>query len=66
MVGGLDPILSFSQVLIIVTVLVAGWKNIKRFIANMYKEIKKEKKKEKFFFYSIFGFKFVTIILNYA
>jgi hypothetical protein len=40
----LDPILLFSQVLIIVTVLVAGWENIRLrgLIANMAK-LKKEK-----------------------
>jgi hypothetical protein len=47
----LDPILLFSQVLIIVTVLVAGWENIRLrgLIANMAKL----KKKERFFFYLI-------------
>lgn len=40
----LDPILLFSQVLIIVTVLVAGWENIRLrgLIANMAK-LKKKK-----------------------
>jgi hypothetical protein len=44
-------ILLFSQVLIIVTVLVAGWENIRLrgLIANMAK-LKKEKKKDSFFF----------------
>ena len=42
----LDPILLFGQVLIIVTVLVAGWENIRLrgLIANMAK-LKKEKKR---------------------
>jgi hypothetical protein len=46
----LDPILLFSQVLIIVTVLVAGWENIRLrgLIANMAKL--KKKKKDSFFF----------------
>jgi hypothetical protein len=45
----LDPILLFSQVLIIVTVLVAGWgKQIKRFNCQ-HGKIKK-KKKDSFFF----------------
>ena len=41
----LDPILLFSQVLIIVTVLVAGWENIRLrgLIANMAKRKKKNK-----------------------
>jgi hypothetical protein len=40
----LDPILLFSQVLIILTVLLAGWENIRLrgFIANMAK-LKKQK-----------------------
>jgi hypothetical protein len=43
----LDPILLFSQVLIIVTVLVAGWENIRlRFNCNMAKL----KRKDSFFF----------------
>ena len=42
----LDPILLFSQVLIIVTVLVTGWENIRLrgLIANMSK-LKKSKKR---------------------
>ena len=42
----LDPILLFSQVLIITTVLMAGWENIRLrgLIANMAK-LKKKKKK---------------------
>lgn len=42
----LDPILLFSQVLIIVTVLVAGWENIRLrgVIANMTKLNKRLKK----------------------
>ena len=42
----LDPILLFSQVLIITTVLVAGWENIRLrgLISNMAKLNKKEKK----------------------
>ena len=42
----LDPILLFSQVLIITTVLVAGWENIRLrgLISNMVK-LKKKKKK---------------------
>ena len=42
----LDPILIFSQVLIIITVLVAGWENIRLrgLIVNMAKLKKKEKK----------------------
>jgi hypothetical protein len=42
----LDPILLFSQVLIIVTVLVAGWENIRLrgLIANMAK-LKKKKER---------------------
>ena len=42
----LDPILLFGQVLIIVTVLVAGWENIRLrgLIANMAK-LKKQKRK---------------------
>jgi hypothetical protein len=41
----LDPILLFSQVLIIVTVLVTGWENIRLrgLIANMAKLKKKNK-----------------------
>jgi hypothetical protein len=41
----LDPILLFSQVLIIVTVLVTGWENIRLrgLISNMSKLKKKEK-----------------------
>jgi hypothetical protein len=58
----LDPILLFSQVLIIVTVLVAGWENIRLrgLIANMAKL--KKKKKDNFFFLEFFylGFKFVN------
>jgi hypothetical protein len=44
----LDPILLFSQVLIIITVLVAGWENIRLrgLIANMAKL--KRKKNDKF------------------
>ena len=40
----LDPILLFSQVLIIVTVLVAGWENIRLrgLIANMAKKNRKK------------------------
>ena len=40
----LDPILLFSQVLIIITVLVAGWENIRLrgLIANMAKFKKKD------------------------
>jgi hypothetical protein len=40
----LDPILLFSQVLIILTVLVAGWENIRLrgLIANMVKKIRKK------------------------
>jgi hypothetical protein len=41
----LDPILLFSQVLIIVTVLVAGWENIRlRGLINMAK-LKKKKER---------------------
>ena len=42
----LDPILLFSQVLIIVTALVAGWENIRLrgLIANMAKLRKRESK----------------------
>ena len=42
----LDPILLFSQVLIITTVLVAGWENIRLrgLIANLGKFNQKEKK----------------------
>ena len=42
----LDPILIFSQVLLIITILIAGWENIRLrgLIANMAK-LKKEKKK---------------------
>jgi len=42
----LDPILLFSQVLIILTVLVAGWENIRLrgLIANMTKLKKKNKR----------------------
>ena len=42
----LDPILLFSQVLIIVTVLVAGWENIRLrgLIANLAKFKKKKKR----------------------
>jgi hypothetical protein len=42
----LDPILLFGQVLIIVTVLVAGWENIRLrgLIANMAK-LKNQKRK---------------------
>ena len=41
----LDPILLFSQVLIIITVLVAGWENIRLrgLIANMTKFKRKKK-----------------------
>merc|ERR1711935_875961 len=41
----LDPILLFSQVLIIITVLVAGWENIRLrgLIANLAKSKKKNK-----------------------
>jgi hypothetical protein len=55
----LDPILLFSQVLIITTVLVAGWENIRLrgLIANMAK-LKKRKKIIFNFFY--LGFKFVN------
>ena len=40
----LDPILLFSQVLIIITVLVAGWENIRLrgLIANMARKNKKK------------------------
>jgi Tfp pilus assembly protein PilO len=48
----LDPILLFSQVLIIVTVLVAGWENrLRGLIANMAKL--KRKKKIVFFLLNI-------------
>ena len=42
----LDPILLFSQVLIIITVLVSGWENIRLrgLIANLGKFNQKEKK----------------------
>jgi len=42
----LDPILLFSQVLIVATVLVAGWENIRLrgLIANLAKSKKKNKK----------------------
>ena len=42
----LDPILLFSQVLIIITVLVAGWENIRLrgLIANMAKLNRRKKK----------------------
>jgi len=41
----LDPILLFSQVLIVLTVLVAGWENIRLrgLIANLAKSKKKNK-----------------------
>ena len=40
----LDPILLFSQVLIIITVLVAGWENIRLrgLIVNMGKKLRKK------------------------
>jgi hypothetical protein len=40
----LDPILLFSQVLIITTVLVAGWENIRLrgLVANMGKKLRKK------------------------
>ena len=41
----LDPILLFSQVLIIFTVLVAGWENIR--LPGLIVNMKKLKKKEK-------------------
>ena len=41
----LDPILLFSQVLIIFTVLVAGWENIR--LRGLIVNMKKLKKKEK-------------------
>jgi hypothetical protein len=52
----LDPILLFSQVLIIVTVLVAGWENIRLrgLIANMAKLKKKKKIKFLKYFFSWF------------
>jgi hypothetical protein len=52
---------TFSQVLIIVTVLVAGWENIRLrgLIANM---AKLKKKKDSFFKYYL-GFKFVNNFL---
>ena len=42
----LDPILLFSQVLIVLTVLVAGWENIRLrgLVANLAKPKNKEKK----------------------
>ena len=42
----LDPILLFSQVLIVITVLVAGWENIRLrgLIANLAESKKKDKK----------------------
>jgi len=42
----LDPILLFSQVLISITVLVAGWENIRLrgLIANLAESKKKDKK----------------------
>ena len=42
----LDPILLFSQVLIIITVLVTGWENIRLrgLIANLSKSEKNNKK----------------------
>lgn len=42
----LDPILLFSQVLIIITVLVAGWENIRLrgLISNLVKITKKKEK----------------------
>jgi hypothetical protein len=40
----LDPILLFSQVLIITTVLVAGWENIRLrgLVASMAKKLRKK------------------------
>src|SRR6056300_1745441 len=56
----LDPILLFSQVLIILTVLVAGWENIRLrgLIANMAKF--KSKKKINLLVLKNLGFKFVN------
>jgi hypothetical protein len=56
----LDPILLFSQVLIIITVLVAGWENIRLrgLIANMAKL--KSKKKINLLILKNLGFKFVN------
>jgi len=56
----LDPILLFSQVLIILTVLVAGWENIRLrgLIANLVKT--KKKKKNKFLSFKFLGFKVVN------
>jgi hypothetical protein len=63
----LDPILLFSQVLIIVTVLVAGWENIRLrgLIANMAK-LKKRKKKDSFFYLILSWFQVCNNNLNYA
>ena len=57
----LDPILLFSQVLIIITVLVAGWENIRLrgLIANMAK-FKSKKKKINLLVLKNLGFKFVN------
>jgi len=46
----LDPILLFSQVLVIITVLVTGWENIRLrgLITNLAQD--KKKKKDNFFF----------------
>ena len=56
----LDPILLFSQVLIITTVLVAGWENIRLrgLISNMVKL--KKKKKVNLLILKNLGFKFVN------
>ena len=56
----LDPILLFSQVLIIITVLVAGWENIRLrgLIANMARL--KNRKKINLLVLKNLGFKFVN------
>jgi len=60
----LDPILLFSQVLIIASLLVAGWENIRLrgLLANMAKVKKKERKAVKTFYF--LGFNFINNVFK--
>lgn len=56
----LDPILLFSQVLIIASLLVAGWENIR--LRGLLANIAKIKKKK--IIYSFLGFNFVNTLFK--
>jgi len=59
----LDPILLFSQVLIIISVLAAGWENIR--LRGLLAKIAQLKKKLVKIFYFL-GFSFINNLLNYV